>query len=254
MSKRPLVVGNWKMNLGHAAAHELAWNCDQIAYENASVEVAILPGLLYVGELARLAAVDGALKVGAQDCDYHLDGAFTGDVSAHQLVASGVGLVLLGHSERRTYHGESDSIVGRKLLAAVGVGLSVILCVGETEQERTAGRADEILSHQLGVLAQFPQSAPRPAVDVAYEPVWAIGSGVSASDVQIESAHGRIRAELDRMGFASSRILYGGSVSPENAPTLARVRGVDGFLVGGSSLDVDSFSRIVKTVADSRQP
>jgi len=250
MPTRPIVAGNWKMHLSHSEAHELAWNCDQIAFGHPTVQVAIFPTSIYVGEIARMGLVDGTLLIGAQNCHSELEGAFTGEVSPSQLVSAGIGAVLIGHSERRSQFGEDDAVLSRKLAAALGVGLHVIYCIGETLAQRDAGQASAIVIQQLAALAGL--KTDNVLLDVAYEPVWAIGTGRTATPKIVAEMAAAIRAELDRLGLAGARLLYGGSVNPDNASELARVDKVDGFLVGGASLSAESFLAIVKATADSQ--
>jgi len=243
-----LVAANWKMNLEYAEAHELAWNTDQIAFDHPKVEVGVFPSSLYVGEIARLSLVDGAMVVGAQNCHFERRGAFTGEVSALQLASAGVKWVLLGHSERRQQFGESDQLIAAKMAAALECGLRVLLCVGETKEERTAGETENVIGRQVEAIEALKAQA-RDHVDVAYEPVWAIGTGVNAEPEMIRETHAFLRARLVAMELNGARVLYGGSVTAENASALARIQGVDGFLVGGSSLDAAAFRRIVEAVA-----
>lgn len=236
------------MNLSYAEAHELAWNCDQIAFEFPDVEVGVFPPSIYVGEIARLELVDGAMFVGAQDCHDQRKGAFTGCVSPTQLLSAGVKWVLLGHSECRQQLGQSNEAIARKLQAATSTGLKAILCIGETELERTDGRLETVLAEQIAAIEALPNSE-RSEIDVAYEPVWAIGTGHVPTNQEIQDAHRFIRDQLVRIGCHTSRIVYGGSVSPENASQLAKIPGVDGFLVGGASLNSESFRSIVESIS-----
>jgi triosephosphate isomerase (TIM) len=190
-----------------------------------------------------LAAVDAVLAgsgvaLGGQDCHAAPSGAHTGDISAEMLADAGCGYVILGHSERRQHHGETDAIVRAKLSAALRAGLAPILCVGETLAEREAGRAIETVTSQLA--GSLPESMPPDRLVVAYEPVWAIGTGRSATADDIAAMHLAIRTRLP----AATRILYGGSVNPKNAAELLAVENVDGALVGGASLKAEDFLAI----------
>ncbi len=245
MTQRPIVAGNWKMNLSHSQAHELAWNCDQIALSYPGVQIGVFPSSIYVGEIARISRVDGALMVGAQNCHWESAGAFTGEVSPQQLVSAGVDSVLIGHSERRSLFNEGEEVLRKKLDAALEAGLHVIYCVGETLAEREAGQAQAVVRHQLDNLRNCTSTA----IDVAYEPVWAIGTDRTASPAQAGEMCSLIKTQLGAIGLASARVLYGGSVTPENASELAAAPGVSGFLVGGASLNPDSFLAIVQAMA-----
>lgn len=236
------------MNLSYAEAHELAWYCDQIAFEFPDVEIGVFPPSIYVGEIARLELVDGAMFVGAQDCHDQRSGAFTSCVSPTQLLSAGVKWVLLGHSECRQQLGQTNETIARKLRAAISTGLKVILCIGETELERAEGKLEAVLAEQIAAIEALSNSE-RSELDVAYEPVWAIGTGVVPTDQEIQEAHQFIRDRLSRIGCHTSRIVYGGSVSTENSRQLAKIPGVDGFLVGGASLNSESFRAIVESVS-----
>jgi len=194
------------------------------------------------------AALDGsAIELGGQDLSPQGEGAFTGDVSARQLVDSGCRWVLCGHSERRRGHGESDDAVARKTVAALSAGLEPIVCVGESREERHSGRTFEVLARQLEALPLERSLA------LAYEPVWAIGTGETASREIAEDAHAYLRSRLARRAgdllADATPILYGGSVTPENAQDLAASREIDGFLVGGASLDPARFRAIIRSFA-----
>jgi triosephosphate isomerase len=239
--RRPLVAGNWKMHLDRGSALELvrALLAERLPE---SAEVVLLPGfplLLPVGE----ALAGSPLALGAQDVHPAPEGAHTGDVSAGQLLDAGCRYVLCGHSERRRDHGETDELVAAKARAALAAGLVPIVCVGESRRERHDGRTFDVLARQL---APLPWEA---LFVVAYEPVWAIGTGESATAETASDAHAFLRTRVARMAgaeFAARlRILYGGSVTPESAPELARAGDVDGFLVGGASLDPVRFRAII---------
>ncbi len=182
------------------------------------------------------------MAVGAQDCHAEKAGAFTGDISAEMLADAGATAVIVGHSERRSLHGETDAQVRAKALAAWRAGLAAIVCVGETKDERTAGRALDVVAKQLD--GAVPDGATAQTLVIAYEPVWAIGSGVTPTPADVAEVHGFIRKKLRaRFGAAAEaiRILYGGSVKPSNAKELMAVADVDGALVGGASLKADDF-------------
>jgi triosephosphate isomerase len=250
--RKPFVAGNWKMNMDSASsvslAEAVAAGSQDIASK--SITVAVCPPFVY------LEGVFSALKtsnvaVGAQDLYIEKQGAFTGEISAAMLKDVGCVYVLCGHSERRHVIGESDDIVNKKVTAAISGGLLPILCVGELLEERKAEKTTEVVTRQMknGLAGLSAEKAS--AVTVAYEPVWAIGTGLTATPQQAQEAHHLIRdlvAEMyDDELAAEMRILYGGSVKPDNAADLMRQQDVDGSLVGGASLKADSFLQIIRS-------
>ncbi len=241
--RRPLVAGNWKMNGLQASAAELA-RIVTGARELTGVEIMVCPPATLLAAFA--AAVAGSpVRVGAQDCHAEPAGAFTGDLSAEMLRDAGASAVIVGHSERRTYHEETDADVRKKALAARRAGLLAIVCVGETRAEREEGRALAVVGTQLD--GSLPDGATAENLVVAYEPVWAIGSGLTPTPGDVAEMHGFIRKRLgERFGAQGQgmRILYGGSVKPANAKELMGVADVDGALVGGASLKADEFLAI----------
>ena len=243
MSERPYIVGNWKMNGTRAMLSE-ARAIDRGAERLMKVEVALAPPFTLIHATRKEA---GLIGVGAQDCHPAEGGAHTGDISAAMLKDSGAGFVIVGHSERRADHGESDAEVRAKAEAALAVGLSAIVCVGETEAERDAGKAEAVVAGQLaGSLPQGDGAAAR--VTVAYEPVWAIGTGRTPTIDDIGAMHRAIRLRLKAIygePGAAVRILYGGSVKPDNAGELLAADEVGGALVGGASLTAEGFLGIV---------
>ncbi len=247
MSERPYIVGNWKMHGTRAMLAE-ARAIDRGAERLMKVEVALAPPFTLIHATRKEA---GLIGVGAQDCHAAEGGAHTGDISAAMLKDSGAGFVIVGHSERRADHGESDAEVNAKAESALAVGINVIVCVGETEAERDAGKADAVVARQLeGSLPQGPESPEGAAakVTVAYEPVWAIGTGRTPTVEDIGAMHRAIRQRLVAIygeRGAGIRILYGGSVKPENAAELLAADEVGGALVGGASLTAESFLGIV---------
>jgi triosephosphate isomerase len=215
------------------------------AAKGVAVEVAVFPPFPWLRELVTMNGTSGhPVAIGAQACHPAASGAHTGGVSAAMLAEVGCLYVLCGHSETRREQRLADDAVGAAALRAVEAGLVPIVCVGETEPERDAGKAREVLLRQCEAgLASLPPDRPR--IEVAYEPVWAIGTGRSASPEQAEEAHGWLRAALDRAGFPRARILYGGSVTHGNVAGFLSRPGVDGVLVGGQSLDPKAFRAIV---------
>ncbi len=240
MALRKLVAGNWKMNGLSAAASmpaELAVACPDPA-----CDVLICPPATL---LSRLAA--GPFPIGGQDCHWDASGAHTGDIAAEMLADAGAVAVIVGHSERRADHGETDAIVARKAGAAWRAGLWAVVCVGETETERDAGQTLARIGAQLA--GSIPDGATPDTLTVAYEPIWAIGTGRTASVNEISEVHDFIRASLsERFGPEigdAIRLLYGGSVKPGNAASIFAVANVDGALVGGASLTVTDFGGII---------
>jgi triosephosphate isomerase len=241
MARRPLVAGNWKMNGLQASAGELtAIIAGARGLPNA--DFMICPPATLVARFAALAQ-GSRVAIGGQDCRAEPAGAYTGDIAAEMLKDAGASAVIVGHSERRHYHGETDAMVRAKALAARRAGLLAIVCVGETRAERDAGKTHTI------VRAQLDGSLPDGFFDfvVAYEPVWAIGTGVTPTKDDVFDVHRFIREQLStRYGDAAQgiRILYGGSVKPANARELLGIDNVDGALVGGASLKADEFLAI----------
>jgi triosephosphate isomerase len=247
MANPPYIVGNWKMNGTRAMLAE-ARAIDRAASRFPQVQVALAPPFTLVHAM-REAVND--IGVGGQDCHVEASGAFTGDVSAALLKDAGADFVIVGHSERRAGHGETSKLVRAKAEAAQAAGLGVILCVGETEAERDSGDAEAVVTRQLaGSLPQGEEVAGRLAV--AYEPVWAIGTGRVPSAEDVGAMHRAIRAKLAATyGEAGSavRILYGGSVNAGNAQELLAADEVGGALVGGASLTAESFTAIIGAAA-----
>ncbi|HUC48783.1 MAG TPA: triose-phosphate isomerase [Xanthobacteraceae bacterium] len=242
MTRRPLIAGNWKMNGLAAAASKLDRIIAGAAKLPAHIEVLVCPPFLLVPAFAARAH-GSRVAVGGQDCHAKPSGAHTGDIAAEMLADAAASFVIVGHSERRQDHHETDAQVRAKALAARRAGLAAIVCVGETRAERDAGRAREIVAGQLD--GSLPDGTE--AMAIAYEPVWAIGTGLTPTPDDVCAMHGFIRERLvSRYGTAgeSVRILYGGSVKPANAKELLAIDNVDGALIGGASLDPDEFLAI----------
>jgi triosephosphate isomerase len=242
MARRPLVAGNWKMNGLRRDIGEISSVAGGAV--GARCEVAICPPATLIAEAVAAAGPD--LMIGAQDCHARASGAHTGDISAEMIADAGGRLAIVGHSERRTDHGETDADVCAKAEAVWRAGLLAILCIGETEAERRSGATLDVLARQIA--GSVPGGAAATRLVIAYEPVWAIGSGLTPSEDDIAAAHAHIRARLaDRMGAeaASTRILYGGSVKPSNARPILSLGDVDGALVGGASLRAADFLEII---------
>ena len=239
---RPLIAGNWKMFGLAPAIEEARQVAAALEDKPAFTRVAICPPATLVERMAH-AMASSSVIVGGQDCHTEIQGAFTGDVSAEMLFEAGARMVILGHSERRAVHGETDVLVAAKARAALRAGLEPIICVGETLAEREAGRTLEVICGQ--VQASLPQELAGRAFAVAYEPVWAIGTGLTPTLEQIEEAHVALRNAMGALG-ASAPILYGGSVKPANAAEILKAREVGGALVGGASLKAADFLPIVR--------
>jgi triosephosphate isomerase len=244
--RKPLVAGNWKMHGSRAENAALVGGLLDLLKAEWRAEVLVCPPFPYLMETGRLLK-DSGVELGAQSVCAEAQGAFTGEVSAAMLRDAGCRYVLVGHSERRQIYGESDVLVARKFVAAQSQGLVPVLCVGETLEEREAGQTPAVVARQLdAVLAVSGVGSLGQAV-IAYEPVWAIGTGRTATPDQAQEVHAMIRAKaaaLDATIGGSVRILYGGSVKASNAQELFAMPDIDGGLVGGASLKADEFARI----------
>ncbi|MGB6130905.1 MAG: triose-phosphate isomerase [Acidobacteriaceae bacterium] len=249
MPRKPLIAANWKMYKTPAQAQEYVKVFLPLVANHERDEVVLCPSFTSLSVV--IAAVTGSgVGVGAQNMYSAEEGAFTGETSPLMLKAIGATHVILGHSERRQYFCETDETVNKKLKTALKHELTPIVCVGEVLQEREAGKTEEVLLRQTrGVLAGITAAEAVPVV-IAYEPVWAIGTGKTATPQMAAEAHGVIRGEVAKIlgaeTAAALRILYGGSVKPENATALMAEEEIDGALVGGASLDAQSFGKIVK--------
>jgi triosephosphate isomerase len=245
---RPLIAGNWKMNGLQAQLAEAKALAADLAQTPSGADVALCPPATLLGPMA-WTLKGSAVAVGGQDCHAKASGAFTGEVSAEMLADAGAALVILGHSERRTYNGETDADVAAKVEAALRAGLKPVICVGETLEERKAEQTLAVIKSQL--TGSLPLSLGDAAFAVAYEPVWAIGTGLTPTLEQIEEVHAAIRAHLtERLGGAGRKapILYGGSVKPENAADILKLQDVGGALVGGASLKASDFLGIIRAI------
>jgi triosephosphate isomerase len=244
---RPLVAGNWKMNGLASSLGELAALKDALARQAPSCDVLVCPPATLIAQAAGL--VKGAFALGGQDCHAAAKGAFTGDISAEMLSDAGASYVIVGHSERRQIHGESNSDVAAKAQAAWRAGLKAIICIGESETQRNAGNATDICQGQLE--ASVPQDATPANTVIAYEPVWAIGTGKTPTRADIAAMHAHVRSCLTaKLGDGARKILilYGGSVNPGNAAEILSLPDVGGALVGGASLKSDDFLKIIASV------
>ncbi|MBP6600724.1 MAG: triose-phosphate isomerase [Verrucomicrobiales bacterium] len=250
MSRKTIIAANWKMNM---TPSETASFLDPFlaTFPTAtSVDIVIAPPFVSLAKASELTAANPAVALSAQNMSHEASGAFTGETSAAMLKEVGCEYVILGHSERRSLYGEDDAIINKKVHATLAAGLKPILCIGESLEERDGGKLETVLSAQLeGSLADITVEQMAEIV-IAYEPVWAIGTGRTASPEQAQETQSYVRSVLDRL-FGSdvagaTRIQYGGSVKPGNAAELIGQPDIDGFLVGGASLDATSFAEIVQ--------
>ena len=252
MTRKKLIAGNWKMNKTSAEAVALALEIVQAAGKQSEVDIVVCPPFTALESVSK--AVDGSLvKLGAQNMHFEASGAFTGEVSAPMLRAFFATHVILGHSERRTLFGETDELVNRKVLAALKNQLRPIICVGESLAEREAGSTLKVVQAQTEKALEGVSRELAPGIIIAYEPVWAIGTGKVATTEQAQEVHAFIRGLLTKLlGEALAqrvRILYGGSMKPANAPELLAQKDIDGGLIGGASLEARSFLELVRAAA-----
>jgi len=244
--RRKLVAGNWKM-FGSRERNAALVSALRAGITNDDVDVAVCPASIHLSDVSAL-LTGSSIALGGQDLSPHAEGAYTGDVSGPMLKDIGARYVLVGHSERRHGHGESDALIATKFVAAQSAGLVPILCVGETLAEREAEATDAVLARQLDAVITVAGSAAFANAVLAYEPVWAIGTGRTASPEQAESAHAALRSRMashDVMIASSLRILYGGSVKANNAAAIFGKQNVDGGLIGGASLVAGEFLAII---------
>lgn len=241
--RQALIVGNWKMHGSKSSVEELLAGLDGVG--TGAAEVAVCPTYVHLQQALANCKV-GDISVGAQNCSHEQSGAYTGEVSPQMLADLGIHWVVLGHSERRQYHGESDELVAAKMGAAIESGLRPILCVGESQQQREAGEAEAVVKTQL--IGALQNQASLEGLVIAYEPVWAIGTGLTATPEQAQDMHAFIREQVSAIqgvDAASLQLLYGGSVKPDNAASLFEQPDIDGALVGGAALKAEDFTSIV---------
>ena len=249
MSKRkPFIAGNWKMYKTCSEAVETAKKIAGLVSGFKNVDVMIAPPFIALAQVHE-AIKESSVLLGAQNLFWEKEGAYTGEISPGMIVSSGCGYVIIGHSERRQYFGETDKTVNKKIRSAVNNGLVPVICIGETEKERDAGDTFNILDKQIKMgLEGFSPDELQPVI-LAYEPVWAIGTGKTASSAQAQEVHRFLRSLIETLlgkKIAESiRILYGGSVKPENIGELMSMPDIDGALVGGASLDAEKFAGII---------
>jgi triosephosphate isomerase (TIM) len=244
-TRRPLIAGNWKMNGLKASQQELAEIVAGASALRDKIDVMVCPPATLI--VLFVARADGVIAIGGQDCHPEPSGAFTGDISAEMLADLGATAVIVGHSERRALHSESDAEVRRKAQAVWRAGLLAIVCIGETRDDRAAGQTLSVVGTQLA--SSVPDGATAGNLVIAYEPVWAIGTGLTPTPADVAEVHGFIRERLTARFPAAGqgiRVLYGGSVKPSNAKELMAVANVDGALVGGASLKAEEFLAIAR--------
>ncbi|TVZ40204.1 triosephosphate isomerase [Alteromonadaceae bacterium 2753L.S.0a.02] len=242
--RRPIVIGNWKMNGDYAANRELLTSLTEQWTGVHQAEVAVCPPFAYLAQTAELLE-NTNIGFGSQDVSKHAKGAYTGEVSGAMLVDVGCGYAIVGHSERREYHGESSQLVAEKFQAALDNGLVPVLCVGESLEEREAGKTFDVVGKQLLAVVEHCGLPGVAKGIIAYEPIWAIGTGKTATPEMAQDVHSYIREVLGPEGD-QIRILYGGSVKPETAEGLFGQKDIDGALVGGASLNADDFVAICR--------
>ena len=247
--RMPVIAGNWKLFKKTAEALQLVQELSPLVKDVKDVEIIIAPSFTVLGPVRSL-LFDSTISVAGQDCFWEEEGAYTGEVSPNMLLDAGCSHVIIGHSERRQYFCETNETVNKKIRAAIRAGLTVIFCIGETLQEREAGQTFTVLDCQLKKGLDNLSSDEMKMVILAYEPVWAIGTGKTATDEQAQESHAFIRKLIAELYFASLadeiRILYGGSVKPDNIHSLMLQPDIDGALVGGASLTADSFASIIR--------
>jgi len=245
--RKPIIAGNWKMNKTPAEASALVNELKPLVKDAACDVVVCVPAVDFAA--VKEAAAGSNIHLGAQNVHFAASGAFTGELSADMLKASGVEYVIIGHSERRQYFGETDKTVNQRVRAAVAAGLKVILCVGENKEEREAGYTDALVEYQTLIALNGLTNAEVADVVIAYEPVWAIGTGLTATDEQANETIGVIRKAVARKYGESTgekiRIQYGGSMNPKNVKGLMAQPEIDGGLIGGASLKAPDFSLVV---------
>lgn len=255
MSRKPLVAANWKMHGDLEKSGDLAQGIASAVDVADTIDACICPVGVHL-HVVRQALRGEAIRLGAQNvCDRTGEGAFTGEVSAEMLADAGCRYVIVGHSERRRLYGESNGLIARKFAAAKTAGLVPILCVGESEEQRDQGRTEAVLGRQIEAITELSGAQAFADSVVAYEPVWAIGTGKSATPEMAQEVHAFLRAKIgeqDGILAADLRLLYGGSVKPENAQALFSQADIDGGLIGGASLDSAKFAALCRAAAENR--
>lgn len=252
--RKPLVMGNWKLNGNKTMALDLITGLKKQLADVNGCDVAIAPPVVYLDYVQKL-LTDSGIILGAQNVDTHLSGAYTGDISAEMLKEVGATHIIIGHSERRTYHKESDKFIAQKFAILKENGLIPVLCIGETEAENETGQTQSVCAKQIDAIIELLGVKAFNNAVIAYEPIWAIGTGKSATPAQAQAVHKFIRdhiAKLDKDVAKQVIIQYGGSVNDKNAAELFTQPDIDGALVGGASLKAEAFAVIVKAAAKAK--
>lgn len=248
-NKMPFIAGNWKMHKTISEAADLVKALNESSSELAGAEIVVIPPYTALSEISKTLQ-GSAIKIGAQNLFWEEKGAFTGEVSAPMLKDAGCQYVVIGHSERRQYFGETDETVNKKITAALAPGLMPIVCIGESLEEREKGETIDKVDSQINAGLEGLQKEQMSKIIIAYEPIWAIGTGLTATPAQAEEVHSFIREKLtEKYGNETASyaiILYGGSVKPDNTYSLLIEKNINGALVGGASLEADSFIQIAK--------
>ena len=262
MARRPLVMGNWKLNGSKAFTRELISGLKEELHGVTGCDVAIAPPVMYLAEAEKLLSDCGCscggkniIQLGAQNVDVNVKGAFTGDISTEMLKDFGAKYIIIGHSERRTYHKESDEFVAKKFGALKEAGLVPVLCIGESEAENEAGKTEKVCARQIDAVINLLGVEAFNGAVIAYEPIWAIGTGKSATPAQAQAVHSFIRGHIAKKSQAVADqviIQYGGSVNDANAAELFIQPDIDGALVGGASLKAAAFAVIVKAAEKAK--
>ncbi|RKS87234.1 triosephosphate isomerase [Orbus hercynius] len=253
--RKPLVMGNWKLNGSKPMALDLVTGLTKHLANIEGCDVAIAPPVVYLDYVQKLLA-DSNIILGAQNVDTHLSGAYTGDISADMLKEVGATHIIIGHSERRTYHKECDKFIAEKFAILKESGLVPVLCIGETEAENEAGQTEAVCAKQIDAVIDLLGVKAFNNTVIAYEPVWAIGTGKSATPAQAQAVHKFIRDHLAKLDASVAQqviIQYGGSVNDKNAAELFTQPDIDGALVGGASLKADAFAAIVKAAESAKK-
>jgi triosephosphate isomerase (TIM) len=252
--RKPFIAANWKMNTDGKFAVELACGLEKEIAGIDNVDVAVCPPFVYLQSVAGSLSTDGNVALGAQDVYFEANGAFTGEISCEMLKDVCCGYVITGHSERRHVIGESDELINKKTRAVLEAGLLPIFCIGELLEERESGKTNEVCKRQIEKGFEGISKEDALKVTVAYEPVWAIGTGKTATSSQAQEVHAFVRSLLaeiyDEQTAAKIIIQYGGSAKPENTNELMSCPDVDGLLVGGAGLKVDSFAKMIKITSE----
>ena len=255
MARRPLVMGNWKLNGSKVFTKELVAGLKVELAEVKGCDVAIAPPVMYLSEAEEALAGQTVIALGAQNVDVNIQGAFTGDISTEMLKDFGAKYIIIGHSERRTYHAESDEFIAKKFGALKAAGLVPVLCIGETEFENEAGQTEVVCARQIDAVINVLGVEAFNGAVIAYEPIWAIGTGKSATPAQAQAVHAFIRGHIAEKSQAVAEqviIQYGGSVNDANAAELFTQPDIDGALVGGASLKAPAFAVIVKAAEKAK--